>query len=346
MHHLQYIKRKKLRFIQNEITDPFFNLALEEYLLRHVSYESCMLWQSHAAVVIGKHQNALAEVNFPFVRKEGIPVVRRLSGGGTVFHGPGNLNFSMIRKGESGKMIDFKKHTLPVISFLNDLGVAARFEGKNDLRVNGLKISGNAEHVYKNRVLHHGTLLFDTNLKQLNASIRVRPGRYVDKSVQSVRSRVANISGFLSRPMTFREFEIRLERYLKSFFQQEQRDKGIDADVSDHHLNDEEIREVQRLVLEKYATWEWNYGYSPDYSFFGSAENGTDILRLRLSVKKGIIEEAAFEETSLDSNWTMLAKNMVGKQHKPVVVLELLKAHAIVESEADEIPSKLVHLFF
>lgn len=335
-----------MKFIQNHSTDPYFNLALEEYLLRHVSYESCMLWQSHASVVIGKHQNALAEVNAPFVWRENIPVVRRLSGGGTVFHGPGNLNFTLVREGEPGKMIDFRKHTQPVIAFLNALGIPARFEGKNDLRVHGLKISGNAEHVYKNRVLHHGTLLFDSDLKQLNEAIRVKPDRYIDKSVHSVRSRVANINEFLPESMKYNEFKTRLEQYLKAFFQQEQHEKGKAIDVSDQFLDDEAIRAVQGLVQEKYATWKWNYGYSPDYTFFGSAMIGHKDLKLRLAVKKGIIEKADFEEMRSDYDWTSLAKNLTGKQHHPDAVLGILKEHALVENNTDQIPSRLFYLFF
>ena len=335
-----------MKFIQNRITDPYFNLALEEFLLRHVPYESCMLWQSRASVVIGKHQNALAEVNVPFVWGENIPVIRRLSGGGTVFHGSGNLNFTLIREGESGKLIDFKKHTQPVIAFLNNLGIPARFEGKNDLRVHGLKISGNAEHVLKNRVLHHGTLLFDSDLKQLNEAISVRPGRYVDKSVQSVRSRVANVSDFLPEPISFGDFKSKLELYLKSFFQQELQKKGRDFDISDHHLSDEQIGTVREIAREKYTTWEWNYGYSPDYTFSGYSEMAHGVLKSKLFVRKGVVEEAFCEYVSSGSPWTLLASDLKGKQHRPDVILELLKKYSLVEKDVEQIPINFITLFF
>ena len=335
-----------MKFIQNRITDPYLNLALEEYLLRHVPFESCMLWQNRASVVIGKHQNALGEVNAPFVWRKNIPVIRRLSGGGTVFHGPGNLNFTLIREGQPGKLIDFKKHTQPVIDFLNELGVSASFEGKNDIRVNGLKISGNAEHVFKNRVLHHGTLLFDSDLNELNEAIRVIPGRYVDKSVQSVRSRVANVSDFLPEPISFGDFKSKLELYLKSFFQQELQKKDRDFDISDHHLSDEQIGTVREIAREKYATWEWNYGYSPDYTFSGSNRIGEDEVRLRLIVKKGIIRKAEFVDNGHNYQWNLLKDDLAEKQHHPNAILQLLKKHSLIKDDADSIPSNFIQLFF
>ncbi len=153
-----------------------------------------MLWQNLPSIILGKHQNTLAEINYSFVKENNIPVVRRISGGGTVFHDLGNLNFTFISSGEKEKLVNFRKFTQPIIEVLNHMGIPACFEGKNDLRVNGLKISGNAEHVYRNKVLHHGTLLFSADLNYLNQAIKSVPERFKDKAVQSVRSKVANIT--------------------------------------------------------------------------------------------------------------------------------------------------------
>ena len=146
-----------------ESTDPYFNLAVDEYLLKNRKEDFLILGINDTSVIIGKHQVAHRESATKFVTQNNIPVIRRISGGGTVYHDNGNLNFSFILKSEQGKQVDFRKYTLPVISFLASLGVDAKFEGKNDLKVNGLKISGNAEHVYHDRVLHHGTLLFNSD---------------------------------------------------------------------------------------------------------------------------------------------------------------------------------------
>jgi lipoate-protein ligase A len=187
--------------IQLKNNDPYFCLAAEEYLLKNFSEDIFMLWQSENTVVLGKHQNAMAEINYPFVHKNGITVARRISGGGTVFHDAGNVNFAYIRNVNSPAEISFKLFTRPVVEALAKLEVTATSSGRNDLLVDGKKISGNAEHVFKNRVLHHGTLLFNSNLETLGQSIKVIPGKYHGKAVQSNRSVVTNILPFLKKQL-------------------------------------------------------------------------------------------------------------------------------------------------
>lgn len=295
-----------------------------------------MLWHSEPSVIIGKHQNALAEINLPFVRSRSIKVVRRISGGGTVFHGPGNLNFTFIRKGEPGKMIDFRKHTEPVIGFLNDLGIPARFEGKNDIRVNGLKVSGNAEHVFKNRVLHHGTLLVDAELGTLKEAISVQPNRYIDKSIQSVRSSVANISDFTAVKTSFDQLMVMLDNYLESFF----------GKVEDYVLKESDKEQVHKLVKEKYALWEWNYGYSPDYEFHGETELDIGRVKLALQVKKGRIESAAFSGVQLPGHWQDLARDMQGGYHQYDEIVKLAGKHLILQGNDMDLANCLIPLFF
>jgi lipoate---protein ligase len=335
-----------MRFIQNNQTDPFFNLALEEYLLKEVPFESFVLWRSQPSIVVGKHQNALSEVNYPYVYENDIIVARRLSGGGTVFHGQGNINFTFIRDGEPGKLIDFRKHTEPVIEFLKDIGVPARFEGKNDLRVHGLKISGNAEHVFKNRVLHHGTLLYDANLKSLNEAIRIVPGRYTDKSVQSVRSKVANICDFLSDPPDIDVFMGMLASRLKGFFEDITLNNNAGDEVSDYHLSDYETEAVRQLAHHKYSQWDWIYGYSPNYIFTGTVTLGNQDLELTLDVKKGVIRDAQIISGKPDAGWTSLAKALPGRQHRDRDILNLLQQHEKVDQGRTKIPSALIPLFF
>ncbi len=325
-----------MKLLHHSRRDPFFNIALEEYLLKHFTHEFVMLWWSDPSIVIGKHQNALAEVNYPYVYSQNIPVVRRLSGGGTVFHGPGNLNFTFIQNGEPGKLVDFRKRTAPVVDFLNKAGVPARFEGKNDIRINGQKISGNAEHVYKNRVLHHGTLLYNANLAMLNEAIRMESGRYVDKSVQSVRSRVTNISALIKNAPAFEEFAKMLGGYLYDYF----------ATEDTYFLDEKDEEAVRLLVREKYGQWEWNYGYSPDYHFFGSARIGNKNIGLTLFVKKGHIGSASFSGGYLQPSWVSLEKSLPGNRHEATAILRLLKEHAIVPGHQRALPAELFALFF
>ncbi|MDQ1332249.1 MAG: lipoate---protein ligase, partial [Bacteroidota bacterium] len=174
-------------------TDPFFNLALEEYLLKNRKEDFFIVYVNAPSVIIGKHQVAHREADTKFVNENNIPVLRRISGGGAVFHDAGNLNFSFISQSTEGKQIDFRKYTLPVIKFLSVLGVEARFEGRNDLKVNGLKVSGNSEHVFRNRVLHHGTLLYDAQLDMLKGSLRKDTSKYLTRAVSSNPSPVMNL---------------------------------------------------------------------------------------------------------------------------------------------------------
>jgi len=261
-------------------TDPWFNIAAEEYFLKNFREDIFMLWQNEASIIVGKHQNTLAEINYPYVKGNGIPVIRRISGGGTVFHDLGNLNFTFIQNGEKGKLVDFKKFTNPILAVLNEMGVPAVFEGKNDLRVNGLKISGNAEHVFKNRVLHHGTLLFSSVLTDLGKALKVIPDRFNDKAVKSNRSIVANISGFLKTPMEIEEFRNRIIKYVYTW-----------NNVTFYKMTTEDIWEIEKLKEEKYATWKWNFGYSPNYSFLSSIQVNDVKIGFSIHVRKGLVSD-------------------------------------------------------
>ena len=180
--------------IKNDNTNPYFNLAAEEYVLRNFKENCFMLWRNRPSIIVGKHQNTLAEINVDYVKEKNIDVVRRLSGGGAVFHDLGNLNFTFIKNAEKEEaLVDFKKYVEPVLEVLQHLGVNAKFEGRNDIMIDGKKISGNAEHVFKKRVLHHGTLLFSSQMADLSNALKVNPLKYQDKGGKSVRSRVTNL---------------------------------------------------------------------------------------------------------------------------------------------------------
>jgi lipoate-protein ligase A len=261
-------------------TNPFFCLAAEEYLLKNLNEDIFMLWQSDKTVVVGKHQNALGEINYPFVRENNITVARRISGGGTVYHDFGNVNFSFIKNVKSPAEISFKLFTEPVREALAKMGITATTSGRNDLLVEGLKISGNAEHVFKNRVLHHGTLLFNSDLEKLGQAIKVVPGKYQSKAVQSNRSKVANISSFLKKDITTAAFI--------QFLLEVQLNKTGNQNLS---LTNSEEAIIQKLAVEKFETWDWRYGYSPKYTFVNRVEINNSTLQIELQVKKGYIEQ-------------------------------------------------------
>ena len=204
--------------ITHSSTDPYFNLAAEEYVLKNFPDNCFMLWQNENTIVVGKHQNTLAEINMDYIREKTIKVVRRLSGGGAVYHDLGNLNFTFIMNGHEGHLVDFKKYTLPVIQVLQKLSVDARFQGKNSLTINGKKFSGNAEHIYRKRVLHHGTILFSSLTEDLQLALKVNPLKYKSKAVKSIRSRVTNVKEHLSQDIDlFRFRDMIIEHVLEVF---------------------------------------------------------------------------------------------------------------------------------
>jgi lipoate-protein ligase A len=262
--------------IKRNNSNPYFNIAAEEYFLKNFSDDIIMFWQSTPSVIIGKHQNTMAEVNLSFVNKHSIPVIRRISGGGTVYHDEGNINYTIITSSENREqLVDFKSFTKPMIGFLNSLGLTAVFEGKNNLTVNGKKFSGNSAHVYKNRILNHGTLLFNTNLNNLETTITPRDFSVNDKAVKSIRANVANLSDQLPQAMSIEVFKEKLETYFLEYFNIESSIQPSDKDTS----------KINHLVKTKYELWEWNYAYSPSFNFTNVHQG----LAITMKIKKGII---------------------------------------------------------
>ncbi len=275
-------------YLKND--DPYFCLAAEEYLMKQFSEDIFMLWQSENTVVVGKHQNAMAEINYPFVHRNMIKVARRISGGGTVFHDKGNVNFSFIKNVESPSEISFKRFVQPIIEALDTIHVKAVTSGRNDLLVQGKKISGNAEHIFKNRVLHHGTLLFNSDLELLSRSIKIVPGKYRGKAVQSNRGIVTNIFPFLENKWTVDEFNLFLLDYHLKI-----------SGNRIYQLNEEDKTAIQKLANEKFNTWEWNFGYSPKYTFQNESKIDEKKINVKLLVEKGIIMEAEITGEYLNS---------------------------------------------
>lgn len=289
--------------IRSDSHQPDFNLAAEEYFLQRRKEDFLILYINDPCVIVGKHQIVHREVDTKFIAENNIPVLRRISGGGAVYHDKGNLNFTFIRQSETGKQVDFRFYTEPVIAFLNSVGVPAIFEGKNEITLNGLKISGNAEHVFRERVLHHGTLLFDASLQDIEQTLKAKSDKYITRAVESNRTTVTNLKGKLQKINNIDEFTNSMVVFLENRLS-----------LNIYKISDAESSEIRSLADSKYRSWEWNYGYGPQYSFNGWFETDGKAYRCRLLIKDGIIWECDFEGSE---EMNIAGKKLIGCRHMP-----------------------------
>ncbi|PAL14389.1 lipoate--protein ligase [Peribacillus simplex] len=270
-------------FIDNKgITDPRINLAIEEYALKHLNIDETYLlfYINRPSIIIGRNQNTIEEINSDYVDEKGITVVRRLSGGGAVYHDLGNLNFSFITKDDGDSFHNFKKFTQPVVETLEKLGIHAELSGRNDILAEGKKISGNAMFSTKGRMFSHGTLLFQSEMDHIVSALKVKKDKIESKGIKSIRSRVGNIADFLKEPMSVEEFRSFL---LQNIF----KDTGK---VTEYVLTDTDWEKIHEISEDRYQNWEWNYGKSPKFNFQNSHRFPVGSVDIRLEVNRGIIE--------------------------------------------------------
>lgn len=277
------MSESKTIYLETGSTDPAYNLAFEEWVLQSRRVGNyLLLWQNDNTIVIGQNQNAEAEIDRAFVESHKIRVVRRMTGGGAVYHDLGNLNYSFITDVENAETITYERFTGPIVQALKQLGLSAEASGRNDILVEGRKVSGTAQRLLGGRVLHHGTLLFDSNPDMIAGALRVDPSKFQSKSTQSVRSRVGNIRAFLRQDMTLTDFWEYLKEYLGG------------GNLLAGSLTEEELAQVRRLQAEKYDTWEWNFGRSPQFSMTNRRKWDGGILEAGVNVENGRITDLRF----------------------------------------------------
>ena len=305
--------------INNTSTDPHFNLALEEYVLKHLNSDEdyFILWQNKPSIIIGKNQNTIEEINQRYVKDNNIPVVRRLSGGGAVYHDFGNLNFTFIVHNDQKDVSNYKKFTEPVIKALNEMGVPAEFSGRNDITIDGKKFSGNAQYYYRNRLLHHGTLLYNSELTRLGEALNVRMDKITSKGIKSVRSRVTNISEYLKEVYDINVFKT----LLLNNIQANQATQG-----KEYVLTDEDYNNINKIMENRYSSWEWNYGLSPDFNVQKSRRFEGGLLDIRFDVVKGAIEKIKiFGDFLSRRDIADIETRLVGIRYEESDILNLLK---------------------
>ena len=270
----------KTFYLETGSTDPAYNLAFEEYVQTHrQSGNYLILWQNRNAVIIGRNQNAEEEINAAFVKEHGIRVIRRNTGGGAVYHDMGNLNYSFITDAGDISQRSAQAFTGPVVGALRALGMDAEASGRNDILISGRKVSGTAQHIIRGRILHHGTLLFESDPEMIAGALNPDPTKFLSKSVKSVRSRVGNIRTLLPSDMSLQSFW----DYLKT---------ALSADgIIPTSLSADELAEVDKLKAEKYDTWEWNFGHSPRFQRKAKNRYAGGALEIHLSVADGCIQD-------------------------------------------------------
>ncbi|MCD9025011.1 lipoate--protein ligase [Cohnella silvisoli] len=308
-----------MHFISNNNNnDPSLNLALEEYVLRSLpdNEDYLLFYINEPSIIIGKNQNTVEEINAEYVERNGIHVVRRLSGGGAVYHDLGNLNFSFIRKDDGQSFHNFRKFTEPVVRALRKLGVEAELTGRNDLQVGERKISGNAQFSTRGKMFSHGTLLFDSEIDHVVSALKANAEKYASKSTKSIRSRVANISEFLAEPMTIEQFK---QSLLSSLFEGE-------TEIPYYDLSEQDWANVRKLADERYRSWEWNYGRSPTFNVRQTKRiEGAGTFDVRLQVEEGIITGATiYGDFFGRGDSSELANKFVGSRYESVALSKLL----------------------
>ena len=262
-----------MKYIINNSYDTAFNIALEEYAFKHLLDEDMifLLWINKPSIIVGRHQNTIEEINRDYVREHGIEVVRRISGGGAVYHDYNNLNYTII-----SKAFDFKSFSIPVIKTLEELGVKAEFTGRNDLEIDGKKFCGNAQAYINGRIMHHGCLLFDVELSVLVNALKVSKDKFESKGVKSVRARVTNIVDELPEKITVEQFRDLLLDYMKKEY----------PEMTEYVFSDDELDEINHIKETKFATWDWNYGKSPEYN----VHRGTKFTSGKVEIFANVVE--------------------------------------------------------
>ena len=324
--------------IDSPSTNAYFNIASEEYLLhKYPGEELFLLYVNAPSIIVGRFQNTLAEINLDYVTAHQIKVVRRLSGGGAVYHDLGNLNFSFHTPVGTDDFMDFSKFTQPVIDLLTGLNVPASLEGRNDLLVDGKKFSGNAKLTRNGKMIQHGTILVNSEMQVLSEALKINPLKFRDKAVKSARARVTNLIDYLPPETTVETFKHLL---IGQIIEENA------ANTNLHDLTPDEITGIEKLVLEKYSTWNWNFGVSPAYNFNKAIKVAAGFIELHLDVTKGVIRKVKiFGDFFASKPIEELEERFTGEKHEPGNIQRILSSVKLTDYFGNVTVGELADLF-
>ena len=270
-------------YLKSNSTDANFNFALEKYAMDEldIAKEYFIFWRTSPTLMTGRYQNTLSEINMPFARANNINIVRRITGGGTIYTDMNGWQFSFIVKDPGERKIEFVTFTKPILEALHSLGINAEKSGRNDLVIDGKKISGNAQYIRKDVVLHHGSLLFDTDLEQLVRALSVDDEKIISKGIKSVRQRVTNIADYLDKKISSIEFrDVMLKFLLK--------------DMETYELTQKDIERVEEIKRAQFDQWEWNFGNDPKFNMTKENRFAGGKLMVQSFVENGCITDIHF----------------------------------------------------
>jgi lipoate-protein ligase A len=326
-------------FLKNDSTDPYFNIALEEYFLKNLEFEDTIfsLWQNKPSIIIGKHQNPYIEVNHKFVLEHNITIARRITGGGAVYHDLGNLNFTFVTKVDHFDSIDIASYIMPIVEALNRIGLDARLSDRNSITIDGKKISGTAEAFANKKLLCHGTLLFNSNLNILKEALKPPNITVETKSVKSIPSVVANIKDFLEQKYNISTFKNELINQIFS-----------DIPYKEYSLTENDIENIEKLAKEKFSTWDWIYGESPPFTIRNSIQLPSGNITFKAEVERGgTIKNIKFEgDVLISPQISYLEKLLQGKKYKIEEFEEIFKNIKITDYFKDVTLKELIEFIF
>lgn len=310
---------KTMQYINYLGTDAYTNIAMDSWLLNNLKPEKPVfsLWQNKRAVIVGRNQNTFAEVNQDYIDHHDVQVVRRVSGGGAVYHDEGNICFTFFVPVESSASVNFRQFVKPMYDALHAVGIKAEITGRNDLEVEGKKISGNAQRYAGGYLMHHGTLLWNTDVEAMIRSLNVSDEKFVSKAAKSVRARVGNIKDFAPEKLSIETFIEKLKFYLT--------DEGQDGELV---LSDEQIADIKKTRDEQFSTWDWNYGQSPKFGFNSHEKFAGGAIDVQVNVEAGKITDINFQGDFLGvRDWRDIKSQFIGIAFAPETVLQVLEAN-------------------
>ncbi|MFL1695575.1 lipoate--protein ligase [Weissella kandleri] len=326
-----------MQFIKYFGDDAYENIAMDSWLLYNLKPTEPVfaLWQNKRAIIVGQNQNTFGEINQEYADTHDVQVVRRVSGGGAVYHDLGNICFTFFVPVEQSSSVNFKRFVKPMQDALQSIGIDAQITGRNDLEVDGKKVSGNAQRYVGGYLMHHGTLLWDTDVDAMVHALNVADEKFMTKAAKSVRARVGNIKDYAPQTKTLDEFIEALTYYLS--------DEGRDGELV---LTDAQKAGIEAWRKDKFSTWEWNYGQSPKFDFQNHAKYQGGSIDVLANVEHGLIKKLNLTGDFLGvRDWRDIENRLIGQPFNPHTIEKQLTPEEVQQYFGDITQAELAALF-